>query len=31
MVNLRVLSSLSYKIKLESSAYKIGIEELKTI
>ena len=31
MVNLRVLASLSLKIKLVSSANKIGIEELKTI
>ena len=31
IVNLRVLASLSLKIKLVSSANKIGIEELKTI
>ena len=31
MLNLRVLASLYLKIKLVSSANKIGIEELKTI
>ena len=31
MVNLRVLTYLSLKIKLVSSANKIGIKELKTI
>ena len=31
IVNLRVLASLSLKIKLVSSANNIGIEEIKTI